>query len=123
MPATVAETTLRLLESLPPFMQDAPEIQTVLDVLAREVDRIDAARADLIDNYFPATADQFIHLLESLIDVGAVAPTGAPLEVRRAALIAYFRGLSTSGRGVDWEQAMTALVGSSWSYHEYEAGG
>lgn len=118
MPAVLAPATERLLEGLPPFLQEAAEIRTALDVIAREAGRVEAARDELRDNFFPQSGEAYLHLWEVLLRI-AVNPSDKSVGQRRNSILAFLRGISSAGSGLDWEAALGAVIGTGWSYEEH----
>lgn len=115
---TLSDTARRLLADLPPFEQASPTIQRTLDAMARELDRVDVAVDAVRAETMPSTSAIVLRVWEALFKL-PVEPVGRSLALRRAAVVAYLTALGSSGSGLDWEAAMTALVGTGWSYREY----
>lgn len=114
----LTDTARRLLADLPPFEQDSPTIQRVVDTMARELDRVDAAVTAVKAEVVPSTSAVVLRAWEALFKL-PIAPVNKTLAQRRAAVVAYLTALGSSGSGEDWEASMTALLGSGWSYTEY----
>lgn len=117
MPAVLADTTKVLLDSFPPFMQDSYDVQAVMDVAARELDRFESAKDQVVLNFFPQTSDLLLVFYELMLGLGgAAAKTTAQ---RRTSVLAFLQKISSSGSGLSWEANVSALIGSAWSYAEH----
>jgi hypothetical protein len=121
MPVELHERTVRLLDELPPFLASAADMQAVLDVLMREVQRIDDAKAATRANFFATTADSWLALYEILEQI-SVDPPDKTTDQRRTSVIAFLRRMKVRGTGLGWEAAMTDLLGADWSYEEHIPG-
>jgi hypothetical protein len=110
-----------LLNDVPPFEQSSYEIQAVLTVVANELARLEAARAALIQNFFPLTADALLPLFEQLLGLPVSPP--AALAARRQLVATYMQRLKSEGRGLDWVALITQAVGTTnWNYQEHDPG-
>jgi hypothetical protein len=110
-----------LERDLPQFERGAYDIQAVLRVVGLELQRLEEARQQLIQNFFPATADSLLHFFEDIFGV-TTDPVGLTLDERRQVVEAYFKGLKSSGSGLEWEDTITSVMGSNWNYAEHKAG-
>lgn len=117
MARTLADRTSELLELLPPFERPDPTIQGLVDAGAREVDRLEASKAELIANFFPDTADAYLFLLEILVG-RSPAPVELSLGQRRALVDSYMQLLKASPQGQVWEQRLQQIVSSVLTYVE-----
>jgi hypothetical protein len=117
----VSTTTRRLLDMLPPFMQNSADIQAVLDACAAEYDRLEALRLKVLDNLWPQTAEEWLALYERWLGLSE-APLEKTLAARRNTVLAWLQGLSGSGTGADWVENMNDLIGTGWSYEEHDPG-
>lgn len=110
-----------LLDDVPPFEQTSRNIQAVLQVVANELARIDAARQALIQNFFPGSADVLLGLFESLLGLPVNPP--ASLASRQQLVLVYMQRLKSEGRGLDWVALITQAVGTAnWNYQEHIPG-
>jgi hypothetical protein len=116
--AQIDEDPADLLGEVPPFERSAYEIQTVLEVVANELLRLEQARQAVILNFLPATADALLPMFEQLLGL-PVNPPGLTLASRQQLVLATMRRLKGQGRGLDWVATITALFGTSWSYQEH----
>lgn len=112
---------LELLETLPTFLHDAPEIVGTLDALAREVERIDAQMAIQLRNQFASTASEYLHWWERLLGL-SVNPPDKTLEQRKASVLAFVGAIKNRGTGANWKEALTRLIGTNWEYEEHNPG-
>lgn len=110
-----------LLSDLPPFEQESTDIQTVLRVIADEFALIENTRAQLLLNFFPDTAEMLLPFFEQMLGLTPNAP-GLSLAQRQQAVVAFYRRLKNQGTGLEWEDAITELVGTSWTYAEHQHG-
>jgi hypothetical protein len=116
--AQVDEDPADLLSEVPPFERSAYEVQTVLEVVANELLRLEQARQAVILNFLPASADALLPMFEQLLGL-PINPPGLTLAARQQLALATMRRLKGQGRGLDWEASITALFGTSWSYQEH----
>jgi hypothetical protein len=107
-----------MVSELPQYERAAIEIQAVLHAVANELQRLEAARQALILNFLPATADALLPMFEQLLAL----PINPPLRLasRQQLVLATMRRLKGQGRGLDWEDTITQLVGPGWSYQEHD---
>lgn len=99
---------------MPPILRRDYNFQAVADVMGSELDLLDVSLDTLERNMFPTLADTFLSLQEAV--AGLSANTTDPIETRRNALLAWLRRMVATGSGLDWEAAITDLVGTTWSY-------
>lgn len=104
-----------LIDDLPPFEQSAYEMQSALSAIGNELARLEAARLALRDNFFPVTADALLDRFEDLFGLPPDLPDFT-LDQRRALIEAFARRLSGQGTEREWEDNITAVIGSGWSY-------
>lgn len=121
MPATLADTTLRLLDDLPVYERGSNHVQAVLDACATEIDRLDGAVNQIRANFFPATADVLLSLYETELGL-SVNPPDKTLDERRISVQAFIRKLRSTGSGLSWQQNLSTLIGSGWTYEEHDPG-
>lgn len=121
MPRELSDRAQDLLEDFPPFMQSSYEVQAVVDVTARELDRFFDAMETLRNNYWPTRGTEYLQIYEELLDL-SVDPLDKTTEQRQQSVLAFYRTLKSSGSRAAWEGAVTALIGSGWSYVEHDPG-
>jgi hypothetical protein len=110
---------LNLLDDVPPFERQSAEIQAVLQAVGNELQRLEAARRALINNFFPGTSDALLPLFEQLLGLPVDPPAGLPQ--RQSLVLATMRRLKGEGRGLDWQATITQLVGGgAWTYQEHD---
>ena len=107
-----------MLETLPPYLADEPFAQTVIDVEARELERIEATANLIREKLMPTQADDTFDLLaiwEQTLGL-PVKPAGQSVESRRGKVLVAFRKI---GSGAEWMATMTEAVGSdNWKHTE-----
>lgn len=113
--AEVAE----LLERLPPFEAGAYEIVAAVTVIAREFARIRLTAERIQANFVPATADELLGWWETVLGLPVLADDPSLLTQRRATIAGALEALYGIGSGASWVDALTALIGSGWSYEEH----
>lgn len=118
-PVTLSERGRRLLEDLPPELADAPQIQTVVDVLARELERLEGAATEATQKMFPPAADDeygTLKMWEALLGLPVALP-GLTLAQRQALVRATVKQRRAAS-GAQWAEMLTTAIGSSsWSHH------
>lgn len=108
-----------LLDDLPPFERSSRVMQGVLTAIGNELGRLEAARQDLITNWFPGTADALLHFYEQLLGL-PTDPPNISLDQRRKTVMAFMQSIKAQGTGLAWEQIMSSLIGNNWSYEEHD---
>lgn len=111
------ERATRMIEMLPPYLADDPQVRSYVSTLARELDRVEAAMNAMRDGAFPTTADlRTLVFYEALFGLTNTALT---LAQRRVDVIAHMRKRSVASR-YDWQQALDAFIATpgGWSYAE-----
>lgn len=111
-----------VIRRAPPFLWDDPDARAVAYCIAQEADRADGKLADLLVNLFPQLSDGLgLSFWEALLRI-TIAPAGKTDADRRAIVMSYFLALGSSGSGLDWETAITNLIGPGWTYEEHRPG-
>lgn len=108
-----------LLEDLPPELADAPEVQQVVDVLARELQRIEDAAAGIAADLFPATAtDDYaaLSMWESMLGLPVKLP-GATTTQRQQLVLATIQQRG-SASGLRWIDLISQALGTSGWVHQ-----
>lgn len=111
----------RMLSILPPYLGGAIDARAVIGALSNEVARLDAAAEVLRANYFPATADAYLRVWESLLGL-AIAPLDKTLAQRRNGVLSFMQSITSSGSGLDWQANLSRLIGTGWAYKEHIPG-
>jgi hypothetical protein len=106
-----------LLDEVPPYEREAYEIQAVLQVVGNELLRLETARQAVALNFLPGSADALLPMFEQLLGL-PVDPPGLTLASRQQLVQASMLRLKGQGSGLDWEAAISSLLGGSWSYQE-----
>lgn len=109
---------VEMLEDLPPFLREDPDVRAVIYCFGREAERQELTLDVLLQQFFPQTATSLgLPWWETLTEL-TVAPMGAADEDRQATVVAFLRRLVSALGGLDWVDAVTTLVGSGWTYEE-----
>jgi hypothetical protein len=108
-----------VLDGLPEYELQSTFVQRYLLALANELQRIEQVRQELIENFFPATADALLVFFEQMLML-PVNPPGVTLAVRQQTVLSFMQSLKTQGTGLEWEAVMNSLLGSSWTYEEHD---
>jgi hypothetical protein len=108
-----------MLRDLPPVLEEDPHYRAVIHAYAWEVDLLQDRVNRLIAALQPATEDELgLPLWEALLHL---SPSGSRQSRSRVVQSNIQRvGGATEGR--DWEDAVTKLIGPSWTYREHQAG-
>jgi len=91
----------------------------VLTVLGNELARIEQARQNLIQNFFPGSANTLLGFFEAELGL-PVESQLLTLVQRQTAVLTLMQSLKQSGTGLDWENNVNTLVGSNWTYAEHD---
>lgn len=121
MPAVLSDKTLEMLEDLPPFEQGSKDIQAAVDVIARELDRVNAAMLNVRANFWPQLGADFLGIWEYILGL-SVNPPDKTLDQRRTSVLAFLQKLKGSGSGLDWQANVDYLIGTGWAYEEHIPG-
>lgn len=109
------------LAELPPILRNDPDIRAVIYADAKEAERqvttLDALRLE----FFPQWATEVgLPWWEGLFRL-PIAPAGVIVVKRRETVVGASRRLNRDMTGVDWQEAVTLILGtSSWSYVEHD---
>lgn len=104
---------------LPTALRDSPDHLAVLHSVAREVERLEGAVEQVRAQFFPQTADVLLKVYEAQLGI-TVEPVGQTLADRRATVMAMLRKQRATPAGTDWQENVTRLVGTGWSYQEHD---
>lgn len=111
-----------LLDDSPYYYAQDDAALAVLDSLGRELQRVEDLIVDIRDRFaFPHLAqdDEYgsLPFWERLLGL-PIAPPDLTVAERQASVLAKFRK-RRAGRGIDWEDVMTTIIGTTlWSYQE-----
>jgi uncharacterized protein YmfQ (DUF2313 family) len=112
-----------LLDTLPSYYEEDSATRTVIDVMGRELQRVEDAGSAIQKGAFPQYADDTYGLLgvwEQMMGL-PVEPTGTSVAVRRTKVLALLQG-RRQGYGYSWVARMTRALGTAqWSYTEVPA--
>jgi hypothetical protein len=118
----LTETEARHLSWLPALLHQDPDVLGAVRAMAAETDKLDVAIETMRTNFFPRFADLFLYLWEKQFGL-SVAPIDMTLEQRQARAQAFWLQIQHGASGELWEQMVTDLVGSGWSYTEFDGDG
>lgn len=107
------------LSHLPSYYENDPFTQAVINAVARELERFEAARASIERGFFPVFASNAYRMLGiwELIYGLPIEPNASDAQ-RTAALLAKIQG-RRSASGSDWVANVTAALGTSnWTHQE-----
>jgi uncharacterized protein YmfQ (DUF2313 family) len=102
-------------------MRDDPDIQGAFLAMANEVDRLDAAIADVVTNYFPQLAADYLYLWEAHLGI-SVNPTGLSVAQRQQRVMSFVALRTNSVPGRAWVKNVTALLGPGWTWTRHTPG-
>lgn len=118
MPADSALTphSLELINSLPGWAREDPDLRALMHCFAKETDRILEHARSVRDGAIPYRTGYpawWLHILD------VPEPPGSPtIADERAAVVAALRRAIPDPSGATWQDAVTALVGPGWTYVE-----
>jgi len=123
MPATLSEKGTDVLLDLPPYEQDDPAIQALIDASSRELQRIEDYLNTVREKLRPHAADdeyQLLALWELMMGL-PVEPTGISLATRKAIVLAAWKR-RRAGAGIGWWNLISAVLGTEeWTHVENTA--
>lgn len=110
-----------MLGDLPPWVRGDPDIRAAVYCQAKEADRTETELTHLTNQFFPIRADALgLAWWEALVRVAA--SVGQPVESRRAVVLASLARLIASPSGTRWEETVTSLIGTDYTYVENTPG-
>lgn len=113
---------VRMLNDLPEFLTDDPDVRAVIYAQAKEKERVDGTIETIRLNLQPLTADSDgLMWWETILGI-AVAPAGLTTEERRDVVMAYYLAASVEQTGLSWEQALLSIAGPGSTYAEHQPG-
>lgn len=118
-----SEKAQEMLDDLPSYYGDDPNVLAVLNAAGLELERIEAMLATLRDKGLPHRADDEYDLLarwEFLLGL-PVRPEGAMLSERQAVVRSTYRARNTAS-GADWAVAVDTAIQTSWDHAENSPG-
>lgn len=125
MPAELTAAGERLMEMLPSYFQEDPAIQSIINAVANELERVQTFLKTVQKQWFPQYADDTygqLGLREAQLGI-PVEPVGVSVGQRRSIVRAYERA-RLSGSGTDWIALMTIALGATkWEYEENDPEG
>jgi hypothetical protein len=115
----VSERGQEMLDDLMPELADATDTQQVVDMIGRELARLEAAITEASEKLLPSRADDTYNSLkmwELLLGLPVAAPT--TVEARRNLVLASIRNRKAAS-GADWVGLIDAMLGgAAWTHTE-----
>jgi len=108
-----------LLESLPYFVQEDPQVQGLVDAVSREIARVEELIDEQRAQWFPQqlTLSEYVELWE--FNLGLPVATPGLTVAQRAALVTSHLRKRKAASGADWIATLDSAFGpGSWSYKE-----
>lgn len=109
-----------MLDDLPPFLYDDPDVRAVIHCYARFADEADARAEEVRRQFFLDQADVLLGAWEASLGI-TVAPIGKTVAERRDLALTYLLSLAESSTGAEWEARLLDAVGSGYTYREHDA--
>lgn len=112
---------LEMLAKIPGWLQDDPDVRSVIHVRAKEKERqLEMARA-IRDDCIPLRASsRGLEWWERYYEL-PINPPGQTVEQRRARVLAHIHRDPPLSSGLSWQEQVMALVGGGWTYEEHSA--
>jgi hypothetical protein len=115
----MTDTGLERVDDVPHFLRDDPQVRGLLDVMQRELDRVETLIENIRLQWFPqfTVTDPFLRMWEFNLGM-PVAPPGLT-DDQRALLITTHRRKRTTATGSDWVATLNEAFGAGvWDYTE-----
>lgn len=109
-----------MLEMIPPWFREDPDVLGVLHAAAREFTTMDGSIEDLRHGLTPNMAVLLLNAWETLVDL-PVDPA-RPVAERQAALLTAIRSVIPDPSGLRWQEDMDLILPAGWSYEEHIPG-
>lgn len=120
MPNLLSAKGKVILDDLPPYFSDDPWVQSIIDTVARELQRVENIVNVVSEQAHPYHADdtyRFLELWETMLHL-PVKPVGVSLAARQNTVLATIR-TRNAGRGLDWIASVTdSLDSADWEHTE-----
>lgn len=116
---SLGERTQVMLDMLPPYLADDPNVVTAYTAVGNEFGRLEQAGNDYRLKWFPANADDTYGTLgmwEMLLGL-PVEPVGVTVEARRAQVLSRLRARSVA-EGSEWVARLSEALAPGWSHIE-----
>lgn len=110
-----------MLADLPPQLQGSSDYQAIMHAGAREVEMLEASIEQTRSQFNPASADIMLGAWEAEVRL-PVGGQGATIGQRQLRVITRLQKLLGQSEGLEWEDAITKLVGPGWTYLEHIEG-
>lgn len=116
IPRDLNEFALSLLEDLPPSMWEDSDIQGLIQVYGRALEEAYEKMAALQEAAFPQLTEDYLHFWEYTLGI-TVNPEDLSNNQRRTRILGLLRNMNSNSSRTNWEEAVTAYLGSEdWSY-------
>lgn len=123
MPRVLTDEARAILDTIPGWMQNAPEYKALALVAANESARMRAKVAEVRDGLIPMRTNALLlPLWEYLLGL-TIEPEGMTVEARRTRVIGRLRQAPPDPSGKTWEARITDFIGPGWTYEEVEGPG
>jgi hypothetical protein len=119
LPELITDLGWRMLEDLPPFLREDPDVRGVIHCYAKETERVEGAITDVGLQFNPLTATELgMPFWEVLLKLPE-SPPGTLLEVRRERVIDRYEALDGDPSIRNWIERVTARLGTgAWTWLE-----
>lgn len=111
----------QLLAALPPFLRTSPDYESVAHASSREFARLEATIEQVRAQFNPQHADLLLSAWETIVRL-PVGGRGAAIDQRQHKIVVRLRKLLGASEGREWEESITEVVGSGWTYEEHIPG-
>lgn len=111
----------QMMAALPPVLQNSSDYEASIHAQTREIALLEASIEQVRAQFNPASADLMLGAWEAIVRL-PVGGMGASVAQRQARVIQRLQKLLGASEGLEWEQAITSLVGTGWTYLEYLEG-
>jgi hypothetical protein len=122
-PALLTDRGREWLDDMPLPLRDDPDAQAVVHCYAKESERQQETLDRVLRQMFPQLADALgLPIWEFLLRI-TIEPAGWTVQQRVDAVVVILRKLKKTPTGAVWQQRVTDLVGSGWTYREHDPTG
>jgi hypothetical protein len=119
----MSEQGLLLLEDLPHYFRDDPQVRGYVDAVSRELERVEALIDTVCDQWFSdigmsgVMVNEYLSIWEFNLGL-PIAPQGMTTDQRGSIVTSHIRK-RTAETGADWVSVMNAGFGTgTWGYDE-----
>lgn len=121
MPRVLTDTCMELMDTIPPWAREDPDVQAAFQVMSNEVDKLDAAITNVVANYFPQLAADYLHLWEARLGI-SVRPVDLSVSQRQQRVLAFLMLRTNAAQGRTWVTNVTMLIGPTWTWERHTPG-